>query len=141
MPKIKLDNELTSLDLNNNKISDISNLDNFINLTTLTLNNNKVSNISALSNLKKLTTLTLNDNNISDISQLENLIENGKIKFTNLNLSNNLLQTTTVGGHNNVDTLTKLFNAGLRSLNISGNNFTPGSTDSLKNLGWTSYIE
>ena len=78
---------------------------------------------------------------MNDLSPLESLIEDGKIKFTSLNLSNNLLQTTTVGGHNNIDTLVKLYNAGLRTLNISGNNFTPGSTDSLKSLGWTSYTE
>ena len=132
---------LTTLSATTSKIGVINGLENLTSLTTLNLYNNKISNISALSNLKNLTSLSLNSNNISDLSPLENIIENGKIKFTSLNLSNNLLQTTTVSGHNNIDTLTKLYNAGLRSLNISGNNFTPGSTDSLKNLGWTSYTE
>ena len=132
---------LTTLSATTSKIGVISGLDSLTKLTTLNLNNNKVSSISAIANLKNLTSLTLNNNNISDLSPLESLIESGKIKFTSLNLSNNLLQTTTVGGHNNIDTLVKLYNAGLRTLNISGNNFTPGSTDSLKSLGWTSYTE
>ena len=133
--------ELKDLDAQGSKINDISSLSGNINLTSLNLYLNKISNISVLSNLKNLTSLTLKNNNISDLSPLESLIENGKIKFTSLDLSNNVLQTTTVGGHNNVDTLIKLYDAGLRTLNISGNNFTPGSTDSLKNLGWTSYTE
>ena len=133
--------ELKILNGYNSSIGNIEALRNCTKLETINLYNNKISSISALSNLKNISTLTLNDNNISDLSPLESLIENGKIKFTSLNLSNNLLQTTTVGGHNNIDTLTKLFNAGLRSLNISGNNFTPSSTDSLKSLGWTSYTE
>ena len=132
---------LTTLSATTSKIGVISGLDSLTNLTTLNLNNNKVSSISAIANLKNLTSLTLNNNNISDLSPLESLIEDGKIKFTSLNLSNNLLQTTTVSGHSNVDTLVKLYDAGLRTLNISGNNFTPGSTDSLKSLGWTSYTE
>ena len=133
--------ELKTLDAQGSRINDISAISNNVNLTSLNVYLNKISNISVLSNLKNLTSLTLKNNNISDLSPLESLIENGKIKFTSLDLSNNVLQTTTVGGHNNIDTLTKLFDAGLRSLNISGNNFTPGSTDSLKNLGWTSYTE
>ena len=133
--------ELKILNGYNSSIGNIEALSNCTKLETINLYNNKISSISALANLKNISTLTLNDNNISDLSPLESLIENGKIKFTSLNLSNNLLQTTTVGGHNNIDTLTKLFNAGLRSLNISGNNFTPSSTDSLKSLGWTSYTE
>ena len=132
---------LTSLRATTSKIGFVSGLDTLTKLTTLNLNNNRISTISPLSNLKNLTSLTLNNNNISDLSPLEKIIENGKIKFTSLDLSNNLLQTTTVSGHNNIETLTKLYNAGLRTLNISGNNFTPGSTDSLKNLGWTSYTE
>ena len=133
--------ELETLYGYNSNIGDINALSNCKKLTTARLYNNKISSISALANLKNLTSLSLYNNNISDLSPLESLIENGKIKFTSLNLSNNLLQTTTVGGHNNIDTLTKLFNAGLRSLNISGNNFTPSSTDSLKSLGWISYTE
>ncbi len=111
------------------------------NIEDITLYSNNISDITFISGLKKIISLNLKNNNITDLRPLENIIENGKIKFTSLDLSNNVLQTTTVGGHNNIDTLTKLFDAGLRSLNISGNNFTPGSTDSLKNLGWTSYTE
>ena len=111
------------------------------NIENVILYSNNISNITFTSNLKNIISLNLNDNNVTDLSPLENIIENGKIKFTSLDLSNNLLQTTTVSGHNNIETLTKLYNAGLRTLNISGNNFTPGSTDSLKNLGWTSYTE
>ena len=132
---------LQTLVANNCKIYDISAIQKCTKIEKMYLNNNKISNIDSIANLKNITTLQLNDNNIENLLPLENLIENGKIKFTQLNLSNNLLQTTTITGHNNIETLAKLYNAGLRTLNLSGNNFTAGSTDKLKNLGWTSYKE
>ena len=91
--------------------------------------------------MKNLTKLNLNDNNISDVAPLIGMIENNKIKFNTLNLSNNLLQTVTVEGKNNIEALKTLYDAGLRNLDISGNNFTAGSTDELKSLQWTSYKE
>ena len=116
---IKLNEKIKYIDLNQNKISDL----NFL----LTLNN--------------LKEIKLRENNITNLKPLENLISNGKTDCVLLELSNNIIQTTTVGGHNNVETLKKLYNAGLRDLDISGNNFTTGSTEELKSLKWTSYKE
>ena len=132
---------LTELYAYSSSINNIEGVSNCTNLNILKLGNNKISNISALESLKQLFTVELYNNSISDLSPLEKIIENGKIKFTELNLSNNLLQTTNLTGHNNVETLKKLYNAGLRTLDISGNNFTVGSTDGLKSLKWTSYKE
>ena len=85
--------------------------------------------------------IKLRENNIINLKPLENLISNGKTNCVLLELSNNIIQTTTLNGHNNIETLKKLYNAGLRNLDISGNNFTAGSTDELKSLKWTSYKE
>ena len=133
--------ELKELYAYSASINNIESVSNCTKLNVLKLGDNKISNINALENLNQLTTIELYNNGISDLSALEKIIENGKIKFSELNLSNNLLQTTTLTGHNNVDTLEKLHNAGLQTLNISGNNFTAGTTDRLKNLSWTSYTE
>ena len=133
--------ELTKINAYNNSISSIQPLENLDKLTCINVANNKISDISYISNKKDLSELYCNGNNITDVSSLENLIVNGKTKLTALSLKENLLQTTTLTGHNNVDTLIKLHDAGLKSLNISENNFTAGTTDRLKKLSWTSYTE
>ena len=138
---IENSSNLKKINITDSTVYDIKALESLDALNELKLNQCKVSDISSLINLKQLSVLELHDNNISELFPLEELIMNGKIKFTELNLSNNLLQTTTLSGYNNVNTLEKLYNAGLQTLNISGNNFTAGSTDKLKNLSWTSYTE
>ena len=133
---------LTTLNLTNGNISEVKGLEKITNLTKAYLNNNKITDIASIKESKNLVKLNLNSNNLTDISILESLIdENGKTKLQELQLSDNLLQTVSINGHNNVETLKKLYNAGLRTLDISGNNFTAGSTDELKNLKWTSYKE
>ena len=132
---------LKHLEAYNCSIGSIQSIAGLNNLNYLNISNNKISDISAISNLKKLEYLYLNSNSINYLNPLENLIENGKISLQKLYLNNNIIQTTTVGGHNNVEILKKLYNAGLRTLDISGNNFTTGSTDELKSLKWTSYKE
>ena len=133
---------LTTLNLTNGNISEVKGLEKITNLTKAYLNNNKITDITSIKESKNLVKLNLNSNNITDISALEGLIdENGKTKLQVLMLSDNLLQTVSINGHNNVETLKKLYNAGLRTLDISGNNFTAGSTDELKSLKWTSYKE
>ncbi len=64
---------LTYLYLNNNRISDISPLEDLTNLRHLYLNNTSISDISPLQNLTNLTWLHLRSNSISDISALEDL--------------------------------------------------------------------
>ncbi len=75
---------LTSLSLNDNKISDISTVANLTNLTSLHLRNNSISDISAVANLTNLTSLYVADNSISDISALT-----GLTKLTGLDLREN----------------------------------------------------
>src|SRR6476661_3085627 len=68
----KLSN-LTQLDLENNKISDIKPLESLTNLTELRLNNQQISDIKPLKSLTNLTELGLNNNQISDIKPLKSL--------------------------------------------------------------------
>ena len=132
---------LKHLEAYNCSIGSIQSIAGLNNLNYLNISNNKISDISAISNLKKLEYLYLNSNSINDLNPLENLIENGKISLQKLYLNNNIIQTTTVSGNNNIQTLKNLYKAGLRTLDISKNNFTAGSTDELKSLKWTSYKE
>ena len=134
--------KVITLNLYNCKIGRIEGINNLVNVETLNLSNNKISDISFLKNMKKLSdSIYLNGNNISDISSLEGTSLNGKISYNYLNLNDNIIQTTSINGNNNVETLKKLYNAGLRNLEISGNNFTAGTTDELKNLKWNYYKE
>ena len=134
--------KVTTLNLYNCKIGRIEGINNLVNVETLNLSNNKISDISFLKNMKKLSdSIYLNGNNISDISSLEGTLLNGKISYNYLNLNDNIIQTTSINGNNNVETLKKLYSAGLRNLEISGNNFTAGTTDELKNLKWNYYKE
>jgi Leucine-rich repeat (LRR) protein len=133
--------KLKQLESVNCSISSLQEITNLENLNLLKIMSNKVSDIIAISNLKKLENLDLSNNNINNLVYLENLIENGRTNLQYLNLEDNIIQTTTLNGHNNVETLKKLYNAGLRTLDISGNNFTAGTTDELKSLKWTSYKE
>ena len=75
---------LTTLDLNNNQISDIKPLESLTNLTWLDLDNNQISDIKPLQSLTNLTWLSLRNNQISDIKPLESLTN-----LTVLVLSNN----------------------------------------------------
>ena len=134
--------KVTTLNLYNCKIGRIEGINNLVNVENLNLSNNKISDIAFLKNMKKLSNnVYLNGNNISDISSLEDTLLNGKISYNYLDLNDNIIQTTSINGNNNVETLKKLYNAGLRQLNISGNNFTAGTTDELKSLKWNYYKE
>ena len=61
---------LTTLELRNNNISDLSPLSGLTNLEQLWLAENTIRDISSLSGLTNLTSLVLENNNISDISPL-----------------------------------------------------------------------
>lgn len=63
-----------SLNLNNQKLSDISSLKNLLVLNNLYLETNFISDISPLSKLFSLKIIILFDNQITDISPLKNLI-------------------------------------------------------------------
>ena len=64
---------LTSLNLSNNAISNISPLEHSTSLTSLNLSNNAISDISVFEHLTALQRLHLNNNAISDVSALEQL--------------------------------------------------------------------
>ena len=100
---------ITSLDLKNSDISNLTGLENFTALTELNLTNNNITDISALSGMENLTILNLSDNssiksNISTIST--------KTSLVNLNISNI--------GVSNLGFISNLVN--IQSLNISSNN-------------------
>ena len=135
---------LKSINLSSNNISDLSEFKNLENLRELRLHNNSISDISALSNLKNLSVLYLYNNAISNLKPLENLIENSKTKLLELYLNGNTLENTVLQNLNgsvvlinNIEILKKLNNAGLTTLNISGNIFQ--DTSELKKLQWASY--
>jgi internalin A len=75
---------LTTLDLSWNRITDFSFLGSLTNLTRLDLCGNQISDISFLGSLTNLTTLHLSRNQITDISALRSLTN-----LTTLNLSRN----------------------------------------------------
>lgn len=113
---------LSVLTANNCIINDISYLSSCTRLQYLYLANNKIGDISALSNLKDLRSLTLNNNPISDISPLLGLIgDDGKLKFSTLDLTNCSLVATTTSGVDNIDVLRQLHAAGLTKVTITGN--------------------
>ena len=95
---------LTTLDLDNNQISDIKPLESLTNLIVLSLENNKISDIKPLAYLTKLTVLNLGDNKISDIKPLASLTN-----LTWLELDKNQIRDIKP-----LKSLTKLIELGLR---------------------------
>lgn len=81
-------NELIMLKLGNNQISDISALDQCVNLNLLELNNNSITDISSIKDAYHMATLYLNDNQISDISALSKYASLNVLKLQNNNISN-----------------------------------------------------
>ena len=67
---------LTLLDLSNNQISNIEPLIGLTNLTNLALDNNKISNIEPLKELANLTSLALDNNKIKDFSPISTYYRN-----------------------------------------------------------------
>ncbi len=100
---------LTELNLNRNKITDITPLSALTNLTSLNLYCNQITDITGLSTLTNLTSLTLSENQITDITGLSALAN-----LTYLNLYHN--QITDITG------LSALAN--LTHLNLSSNQIT-----------------
>ena len=78
---------LTSIDLQEAVISDLTGLDHAINLTDLHLYNNSISDISAVAGLIHLTRLVLRDNPISDISPVAGLTNLTELGFQDNSIS------------------------------------------------------
>jgi len=114
---------MTTLDLTNNQITDISFLGSLTNLTTLHLNHNQITDISFLGSLTNLTTLHLSWNRITDISFLGSLTN-----LTTLYLCGNKITDISFLG-----SLTNLTTLNLNSNKITGISFL-GSLTNLTRL-------
>ena len=133
--------KLESLTFTNCIVSDISALSGLTNLTTIKLSGNKISDITPLGNLKNITSLTLSSNSISDLSPLLGMIgDDGKIKFTKLDISYNSLEGYISATNNNVETLRQLHDAGLKSITITGNNFSTNDLNTIKSIFGTKNV-
>ena len=108
---------LTSLDLNNNKIENIEPIRGLTNLTDLYLDNNKIENIEPIKGLTHLTNLGLNTNKIDNIEILK-----GLTYLTNLRLNSNRIE--------NIEPLRELIN--LTYLGLDSNKID--NIESLKKL-------
>src|SRR5919199_1284275 len=73
---------LTTLELGENKISDIKPLESLTNLTDLSLSFNKISDIKPLASLTNLTDLSLSFNKISDIKTLVSLTNLTRLRLS-----------------------------------------------------------
>lgn len=78
---------LKKLNISGNNISDLSPLENLTNLEYLYINNNDVKDISALSKLKNLKELFLSGNKIKSVSELKNLIKLNVLYIDNNKIS------------------------------------------------------
>ena len=112
----------------------------------LKCSNAKISSLKGIENMVNMTDLDVSNNSISNLYYLSNLFDKGNIKLNSLNLANNLLENNEsmiIDGNvktiNNVEIIKKLYNAGLRNIDISGNNFM--DTSEIKSLKWNSYKE
>ena len=107
-----------------NGISDVSPLENLVNLEELSLNWGGISDVSLLKNLVKLEKLHLNGNDISDVSPLKNLV-----KLEELELEFNDIS--------DVSPLKNLVN--LKTLDLTGN--TVSDVSPLENLINLTYLD
>lgn len=108
---------LTTLDLSDKGITDLSGLEMAKNLVELNLQYNNIRDIELLANLSKLEVLNLNSTQIKNLSPLENLTQ-----LQDLNLRGNMIR--------NLDDLSQLKN--LKTLNL---NYTAiNNIDGLANL-------
>ncbi|MCH3964256.1 MAG: cell wall-binding repeat-containing protein [Clostridium sp.] len=89
---------ITSLDLSNQGIKDISGLENCVNLKSLDLSYNQITSVKPLLKLYNLQDLNLSHNRISDVSYLSNLTSLGQ-----LNLSDNDIDTLGYSRKNSKD--------------------------------------
>ena len=96
---------LTSLDVSNSNISDITGIEDFIALETLLINDNNISALD-LTNLVNLITLRVTRN-----------------QLTTLNLSNQLVLDTVIADNNDIETI-QINSTVLRYLQLFGNNLT-----------------
>ncbi len=143
---IKTNIHLKNLNIDSTLISSLEPLSNLNNMEILKCSNAKISSLKGIENMVNMTDLDVSNNSISNLYYLSNLFDKGNIKLNSLNLANNLLENNAImiiDGNvktiNNVEIIKKLYNAGLRNIDISGNNFM--DTSEIKSLKWNSYKE
>ncbi|EHQ91784.1 cell wall-binding protein [Desulfosporosinus youngiae DSM 17734] len=81
---------ITTLNVRNDNITDLTGLEYFVNLKTLDVGNNELTRITALSKLKNLKTLKINNNGLKDISAIKDLTS-----LTYLDISDNYITNFT----------------------------------------------
>jgi len=86
--------DLTSLEVNDKKVNDLSGLEYCTNLQTLNLHHNSIVDISPLASLTNLQKLNLYENSIVDISPL--VSNNGLSNGDRVNISGNPLSDTSL---------------------------------------------
>ena len=107
-----LKNKITNLNLSNNEITDISVIAGYTILTDLDLGYNQITNISYISNHTALTTLYLNNNQITSVSDLASCST-----LSNLYIQNN--EITSLDGIQSITTITGLYAANNNITDIS----------------------
>ncbi len=107
---------ISSLDISNNHISDLSPITKLKNLQFISVSNNYIEDITPLCTLEKLSSIQLDHNRIKDISCLAN-------KFNNNNLYLDISGNTGITGYENFTELRGLIadNIGLTSLSSFNN--------------------
>lgn len=123
-------NAIVNLDLSRNKISDLSILNGLKNLQVLNLESNNISDIPVFDNLKKLKTLNLNDNEIFDILNLSCIDSLVDLSLDNNQLSSILFLDNFISleclslNFNDINEIVVLGDLGLlTSLSVWGNKF------------------
>lgn len=90
---------ITSLDLTNENISNISGLENFIHLKSLDLSYNEIKDLSPITRLDEIENLNLSHNQIEDVSYISNFVN-----LKELNLSDNQISDLDHSRHLYMDT-------------------------------------
>lgn len=132
---------LTSIGISTTDFNKVIGIENIPNLTSLTFTDSKLTQIpSGIEKLTKLNALDLSSNNISDVSNLSNFI--GKpMALTKLVLKNNSVGQYNVSTNTNNDTIfSNLYDNGLRTLDLSNNNFYKGQLSSTESKFGSSLI-
>lgn len=140
-------NTVTSLDLTageDNKIADITGIENFTNLIELKLKSNNIKDISLLENLTKLKILDVSENQLNNIDVLSKLVNLQELDISNTTSSDikklatlrNLEKlTANRNSISNLSPISSLYN--LKYLRLSNNNI---DNDNLNKLGYLGLI-
>ena len=123
-------NEVDYLELQDSNISDLSGLENFVNLTDLQLENNNISNISPLLSLHKLNSINLNKNKLTTIpNEIKDtalmqlaLAYNPIVDFSGLQKAKSITSLNLEGTSITESNLVYLKNLKIVNLNLSNTN-------------------